>query len=70
MRNDLNAAVGFEWSKVRTLRSMLWSLVLCVVLSLAFAVLTGAVVQHHYAHKPAPRPSTRSLPDSAGCGWG
>ncbi|MEV6941131.1 ABC transporter permease [Streptomyces sp. NPDC051172] len=54
MSNDLNAAVGFEWSKVRTLRSMSWSLVLCIVLSLAFAVLTGVVVQHQYAHKPAP----------------
>lgn len=54
MSNELNAAVGFEWSKVRTLRSVLWSLVVCAVLSLAFAVLTGAVVQHQYADKPAP----------------
>ncbi|MFJ9033382.1 ABC transporter permease subunit [Streptomyces sp. NPDC102274] len=54
MSNDLNAAVGFEWSKVRTLRSLPWSLVVCVVLSLAYAVLTGAVVQHQYADKPAP----------------
>ncbi|MEV7423367.1 MULTISPECIES: ABC transporter permease subunit [unclassified Streptomyces] len=54
MSNDLNAAVGFELSKMRTLRSVPWSLVLCVALSLAFAVLTGAVVRHQYADKPAP----------------
>ncbi|MFF3635128.1 ABC transporter permease subunit [Streptomyces sp. NPDC002250] len=54
MSNDLGAAVGFEWSKARTVRSVPWSLAVCVGLSLAFAVLTGAVVQHQYAHKPAP----------------
>ncbi|MEU1347377.1 ABC transporter permease subunit [Streptomyces sp. NPDC005775] len=54
MSDDLHAAVGFEWSKVRTLRSVLWSLAVCAGLSLAFALLTGVVVQHQYADKPAP----------------
>ncbi|GHJ36772.1 ABC transporter permease [Streptomyces sp. TS71-3] len=54
MSSPVNGAVAFEWSKMRTLRPMLWSLVLYVVASLALAVLTGAVVQHQYAHKPAP----------------
>jgi ABC-2 type transport system permease protein len=47
--SSLNAAVDFEWSKVRTVRSMVWSLVLCVALSLALAVVTGAVVRRQYA---------------------
>ncbi|GHJ01669.1 ABC transporter [Streptomyces olivaceus] len=52
--SSLNAAVDFEWSKVRTVRSMVWSLVLCVALSLALAVVTGAVVRRQYADEPAP----------------
>ncbi|MGW5619381.1 ABC transporter permease subunit [Streptomyces olivaceus] len=52
--SSLNAAVDFDWSKVRTVRSMVWSLVLCVALSLALAVVTGAVVRRQYADEPAP----------------
>ncbi|MGW4041804.1 ABC transporter permease [Streptomyces sp. NPDC004721] len=53
MSSDVSASVAFEWSKVRTLRSMVWSLVLFAVLSLVLAVVTGLVVQHQYPDKPA-----------------
>ena len=54
MRNLVGAAVSFEWTKVRTLRPMLWSLALYVVVSLALALVTGVVVHREYADRPAP----------------
>ncbi|MGP3948714.1 ABC transporter permease subunit [Streptomyces sp. 7N604] len=45
---DTSAALAFEWTKVRTLRSTLWSLVLCFLVSVLIALLFGWVLRGAY----------------------
>lgn len=46
---DTGAAVAFEWTKIRTLRSTMWSLALFSVSSVAVAFLFGYVMKGEYA---------------------
>lgn len=46
--SDTGAAVAFEWTKIRTLRSSLWSLVLCFAVSVIIALLFGYVLRGAY----------------------
>ncbi|GAA4879031.1 ABC transporter permease [Kitasatospora terrestris] len=50
----LRPAVAFEWTKVRTLRSLWWSLVWYVLLSVVVGLLTGLLLRRSYADRPAP----------------
>lgn len=50
----MGAAMAFEWTKLYTLRSMRFSLLAYLALSVAVGVLTGVFVGRAYAHKPAP----------------
>lgn len=45
---DTRAAVAFEWTKIRTLRSTLWSLALCFIVSVIIALLFGYVLRGAY----------------------
>ncbi|MEU0772030.1 ABC transporter permease subunit [Streptomyces albogriseolus] len=45
---DPRAAVAFEWTKIRTMRSSLWSLVLCFLVSVLIALLFGWVLRGAY----------------------
>ncbi|RPF34487.1 ABC transporter permease subunit [Streptomyces sp. TLI_185] len=47
----IKSAVAFEWTKVRTLRPLLWSLVCYAALSVAVGLLTGVFVGRTYTHK-------------------
>ncbi|MFJ8850016.1 ABC transporter permease subunit [Streptomyces sp. NPDC102437] len=42
---DIGAAVAFEWTKIRTLRSTLWSLALYFLASVTLALLTGGFLR-------------------------
>lgn len=46
---DTGAAVAFEWVKIRTLRSTVWSLALFSVMSVAVALIFGYVMRGSYA---------------------
>lgn len=41
----VSAAMGFEWTKIRTLRSSFWNLLLFLIITLAIAVPTGYYVR-------------------------
>ncbi|MGP4110159.1 ABC transporter permease subunit [Streptomyces sp. 4N509B] len=45
---DAGAAVAFEWTKIRTLRSSFWSLALCFLVSVVIALLFGYVLRGSY----------------------
>ncbi|WP_026410978.1 ABC transporter permease [Actinomadura oligospora] len=45
---DLRAAVAFEWTKIRTVRSTLWCLILCLLVSVLIALLFGWVLRGAY----------------------
>ncbi|MFC4493362.1 ABC transporter permease subunit [Streptomyces ovatisporus] len=51
--SDTGAAVAFEWTKIRTLRSTVWSLALFSVSSVAVALLFGYVMRGTYADMSA-----------------
>lgn len=42
------AAIAFEWTKVRTLRSLVWSWFLCLFVSVAIALLFGVFLRGAY----------------------
>ncbi|MEU8542406.1 ABC transporter permease subunit [Streptomyces sp. NPDC048717] len=42
---DTRAAVAFEWTKIRSVRSTLWSLILCLLVSVLIALLFGWVLR-------------------------
>lgn len=46
---DTSAAVAFEWTKIRTLRSTVWTLALFSVSSVGIAFLFGYVMRGEYA---------------------
>lgn len=50
---DTGAAVAFEWTKIRTLRSTVWSLALFSGTSVAVALLFGFVMRGQYADMSA-----------------
>ncbi|OEV07532.1 ABC transporter permease subunit [Streptomyces nanshensis] len=50
---DTTAAVAFEWTKIRTLRSTVWSLALFSVMSIVVALLAGYVMKGVYADMSA-----------------
>jgi ABC-2 type transport system permease protein len=50
---DTTAAVAFEWTKIRTLRSTVWSLACYSVVSVAVALLFGYVMKGVYADMSA-----------------
>jgi ABC-2 type transport system permease protein len=45
---EVTSAVAFEWTKARTVRSTLWSLALCLIVSAAIALLFGYVLRGAY----------------------
>ncbi|GAA3159511.1 ABC transporter permease subunit [Streptomyces virens] len=45
---DPRAAIAFEWTKIRTVRSSLWSLLLCFLVSVLIALLFGWVLRGAY----------------------
>ncbi|MGW7350687.1 ABC transporter permease subunit [Streptomyces sp. NPDC054784] len=45
---DTRAAVAFEWTKIRSVRSSLWSLALCLLTSVLIALLFGWVLRGAY----------------------
>jgi ABC-2 type transport system permease protein len=45
---DIRAAIAFEWTKIRSVRSSLWSLVLCFLTSVLIALLFGWVLRGAY----------------------
>lgn len=45
---DARAAIAFEWTKIRSVRSSLWSLVLCFLVSVLIALLFGWVLRGAY----------------------
>ncbi|MFJ8547034.1 ABC transporter permease subunit [Streptomyces sp. NPDC093586] len=51
---QMGAAMAFEWTKLYTLRSMRFSLLAYVALSVIAGVLTGVFIGRAYAHKAAP----------------
>jgi ABC-2 type transport system permease protein len=42
-----------EWTKARTVRSTLWTLVVAAVLGIGLGALISALAAHHYAHSSA-----------------
>lgn len=51
---DTTAAVSFEWTKIRTLRSTVWSLALYSVMSIGVALLAGYVMKGVYEDMSGP----------------
>ncbi|MFD7256579.1 ABC transporter permease subunit [Streptomyces sp. NPDC059874] len=45
---DTRAAIAFEWTKIRSVRSSLWSLILCFLVSVLIALLFGWVLRGAY----------------------
>ena len=46
--SDLKAAIAFEWTKVRTVRSTFWNLFSYLVVSILFSIAGGLYVRHTY----------------------
>jgi ABC-type transport system involved in multi-copper enzyme maturation permease subunit len=64
---DFVAALSFEWSKIRTLRSTYWNLGLFLLVSLALAIPTGVFLRDNYDEMT---PAERAGFDLVGSGLG